>query len=244
MRRDCAHWGRARLALAPAPAGASELARHRGLVSGSGPGRTTGTAAEPATPITGIRRPGWRYRAFAGTGRGCGRYAVEGYRWPSDPPGCRRAARAGPSGQGGRGRRGPCRRGAGGASGAVRGQGRRFSTAVAARRARHRAPRPALGGGGAPAPGRLVGRLLQWWQKGGQRPVLGGHRRPPARLFRCRVVPATSRVIGHQPVSSTASTGATEATTWPASRVATRTPVASRPWLEISRTAIRTITPD
>ena len=37
--------------------------------------------------------------------------------------------------------------------------------------------------------------------------------------------------------------GATEATTWPASRFMTRTPVASRPCDEMSRTGMRTVVP-
>ena len=63
--------------------------------------------------------------------------------------------------------------------------------------------------------------------------------RPPAP------VPSTAGwgLGGHQDVSS-ARTGATEVTAWPRSRLTTRTPVASRPWLEIWRTGIRAITPD
>ncbi len=43
--------------------------------------------------------------------------------------------------------------------------------------------------------------------------------------------------------SSVAKMSATEATLWPSSRLITRTPVASRPWLEISFTAMRMVTP-
>src|SRR6202034_1402934 len=87
----------------------------------------------------------------------------------------------------------------------------------------------------------------------------GGPTHDGDRLLRCpphhpprhqgdRDLYAAERALQHDlqlhPLSRySATTGATAASAWPSSRFITRTPVASRPWDAISRTAVRMTTP-
>ena len=211
MRRDCAHWGRSAPALAPAPAG-RRVARESGRLA-VGPRPNDRAAAAPARPGHGTTA-GWGTAEIAGTGTGRSE-AYVGSRWHRDGtasvvagPGC---GRRHPGSGRRRGSKPPIpgrrRRGI---------QARRRSSTTGdrcpGRSSGPPAPLDRRGGGGAPAPACRVVKAP---------PVVAGTRsrtrtRPasatPSPSLRCGVVPPPSRVIGHQPVSSTASTGATEAT--------------------------------